>query len=188
MDSMTVVRVTDHNMFLKRNSCGSSVAAVNISSSSAGPGNCSCSPSLPVEVDGVGNGRVSLPDSSLSTPASEEGEKVDETVDELSQEESSDSSSDGGSSAVFEADASNTSDGKMGRLITPAFTLAVSSFLIFTASSTAKKQRESGYSKLNTVPFLKGDQFRTSILIVANLFSISSGRTSDALYVGQRWM
>ena len=96
MDSMTVVRVTDHNMFLKRNSCGSSVAAVNISSSSAGPGNCSCSPSLPVEVDGVGNGRVSLPDSSLSTPASEEGEKVDETVDELSQEESSDSSSDGG--------------------------------------------------------------------------------------------
>ena len=96
MDSMTVVRVTDHNMFLKRNSCGSSVAAVNISSSSAGPGTCSCSPSLPVEVDGVGNGRVSLPDSSLSTPASEEGEKVDETVDELSQEESSDSSSDGG--------------------------------------------------------------------------------------------
>ncbi len=66
-----------------------------------------------------------------------------EEVGELSQEESSESSSDAiadvFSLTLSEAEASNKSDGKMGRLVMPASTLAVRSLLILTASSTAKK-------------------------------------------------
>jgi len=79
MGSMTsglvVVRVTDHNMFPKRNSRGSSVAEANLSSSSSGPGKYSGLPPSPVKADGVGNGMVSLPESSAS--ASAEGAEVD---------------------------------------------------------------------------------------------------------------
>jgi len=167
MGSMTsglvVVRVTDHNMFPKRNSQGSSVADANISSSSSGPGKCSGLPPSPVKADGVGNGMVSLPESSASVSAageemlcssvsvefvvvdelskflaSEKSEGVDELSQEGSSENSSDAIADVFSLEFSEADASNRSDGKMGRLIMPASTLAVRSFFIFTASSYKK--------------------------------------------------